>query len=536
MAIVATLAISSAVAQSEATYNYIDKNYTLNADGSIELNVRSSLTLHTHTSFNSLFGETFIEYNPDFESIVVNDSRTIQQDGTVITTPTNAFNEVLPKSAADAPDYNTLKELVITHTGTEIGATLLLDYTIRTSAEKLGGNIDVYEKLPVYGADVRRYTISITTPSDKPLHWEVVDSSVKPVVSGGKYTWKFTNIPEFTAERLAATYNGRPRLYATTMASPLEVVARITADTRDMVRVPRSVVKDATNDEQIISAIASYVGGNVALCPVAPRLTGYRHSAASDTDSRGYGSVLDKAALLYKLLASEGYEAELVLMYPGDCSIRTLGGYVEPLVRVETSNGAELFYDVNGKKATPSLNCDRYEYLGCSTAKPLDITPSVRTVRHNVETAILDGRLSGTFVTITDGDEFSGKLGSTKTDASPEVKAFTFTKPRSGVSYWTMPAMNASRRETLELPYQIDQTENYSLNSGEHKILTRPSVKTINNSVGSLEISVKTDGNTVTVTRHILIKKAIVAPSQWQQARTLLSEWIDGKQLTVLYK
>ena len=52
LSVVALIAFAvGATAQTEATYNYLDKTYTLNEDGSTTLRVRSSLTYNTMSSF-----------------------------------------------------------------------------------------------------------------------------------------------------------------------------------------------------------------------------------------------------------------------------------------------------------------------------------------------------------------------------------------------------------------------------------------------------------------------------------------------------
>ena len=107
----------------DGTYKSIVSEYTLGTDGSITQRVSKVLKYNTHHSFFKLFGETFVIYNPEYQKVKVDTSYTIQKDGTIIKTPANAFNYVLPSMAAKAPDYNKLPELVITHTGLELGAT-----------------------------------------------------------------------------------------------------------------------------------------------------------------------------------------------------------------------------------------------------------------------------------------------------------------------------------------------------------------------------------------------------------------------------
>ncbi len=116
----------------DAVYFQLKKEYTLNPDRSIDYRYMKKLKLQTYRSFNSLYGETFIPYNPDFQSLKINEAYTIMADGKKNPSPPNAFNEVLPGFAANAPAYNNLREMVITHSGTERNAVINLDYELHT--------------------------------------------------------------------------------------------------------------------------------------------------------------------------------------------------------------------------------------------------------------------------------------------------------------------------------------------------------------------------------------------------------------------
>ena len=115
---------------SEAEFRKLAETWTLHQDGSQEYRYYKELTLFTHTAMNSTYGQTFITYNPDFQELKIHSAYVKQKDGTTIQTPDNAFVEVLPAGAADAPAYNRLKAMVIVHTGLELGATIYLDYSV----------------------------------------------------------------------------------------------------------------------------------------------------------------------------------------------------------------------------------------------------------------------------------------------------------------------------------------------------------------------------------------------------------------------
>lgn len=102
-----------AKAASEAEFGKLAKTYTLHKDGSQEMRVYKELTLFTHAAMNGLYGESFIVYNPAYQELKIHESYTRQKDGKIVKTPENAFVEVLPAAAADAPAYNGLKEMVV---------------------------------------------------------------------------------------------------------------------------------------------------------------------------------------------------------------------------------------------------------------------------------------------------------------------------------------------------------------------------------------------------------------------------------------
>ena len=190
------LAVLPARASSEAEFRKLSKTYTLRADGSQEMRVQKELTLFTHAAMNGLYGETFIVYNPDFQKLEIHESYTRQKDGTVVQTPANAFVEVLPAAAANAPAYNQLKEMVVVHTGLELGATIVLDYSIVSKAGYLP-ELDVC--CPVKElSPIKEFTFRLNVPAGKSVHYELLNASAQPSIvqrDGMKsFTWTLKEV------------------------------------------------------------------------------------------------------------------------------------------------------------------------------------------------------------------------------------------------------------------------------------------------------------------------------------------------------
>ena len=219
--------VTSAFAASEAEYKKLDKTYKLNADGSQEYRCAMELTLFTHTAMNGTYGESFIVYNPDYQELKIHSSYTIQKDGTKITTPDNAFVEVLPSSAANAPAYNNLKEMVVVHTGLELGATIYLDFSVISKPGYLPA-LDIYDE-PLQSSPVKELTYTILVPESVQPAYTLQNNAAKPVIkttNGIKtISWTLRNLPAASRDMFAsAAYGDVPYLTATTFASRKEAL------------------------------------------------------------------------------------------------------------------------------------------------------------------------------------------------------------------------------------------------------------------------------------------------------------------------
>ncbi len=118
----------------DAVYSKIVKEYTYNMDGSVDFRYYHRLKILSYFAFHRVFGETFIVYNPKFQTLKINKCVTYMADGKAVPSPANAFNEVLPAFATNSYPYNHLREMVVTHTGLEINCEIELDYTIHSQA------------------------------------------------------------------------------------------------------------------------------------------------------------------------------------------------------------------------------------------------------------------------------------------------------------------------------------------------------------------------------------------------------------------
>lgn len=527
IALLCCLAPVASAQPSEATYNYLHKTYTLAEDGSVELRVRSSLTYNTQSSFFSMFGETFIEYNPEYQTLTINESYTRQVDGSITKSPDNAFNEVLPRSAADAPAYNHLREMVVTHVGMERGATAFLDYTISTSAEMLGGELDFTEVISQYACDIRKGSVTVILPKGKTLRAAVVDANGKSRVQtiSGKYTWNFANVKPFFREQYAPAQQGKVRIYATTLPSEESVAERVYYGTRDIVRLSSERMAGKDSFEEKVAAIGGYVGKMVACVPINPALNGFRHAQERSVDERCYGTVLDKAFLLNKLLAGECLESEVVLIYPSDCPLRNLSGYVDVAVKV-SGDGSTKWLNCNGGEFMPSSKADRYTMLSTLSGGDASVEHVSDVAHDSYEVSV-----EGSKVTITAEDGTSRNVSVSLSDGPTGLRKVVLP---SNNPVTRLAGLNVNRTEPFELYNTICRSESFTVKVADGEFVTKSRSERVRNSLGEASWSVVVDGDTATVTCRLEVNRSVVWPSEWSQLRALLVMCQNSASLSLL--
>src|SRR6056297_1613739 len=192
----------------DALYKKITKTYTLNEDGSTTYQYEHELDLHSYLSFNRLYGETFIKYNPEYQTIDTIISVTETKEGKKIPSPDNAYNELLPRFASGAPSFSHLREMVVTHTGLEKNSTINLKYQISSNKDFmpfLTGDEILEQSSPV-----KEMVIKVRIPKDKELKYQLINAGEKLNISRrGKYKeyeWTLKNLPALDHERHQPEY------------------------------------------------------------------------------------------------------------------------------------------------------------------------------------------------------------------------------------------------------------------------------------------------------------------------------------------
>ncbi len=526
------LAVLPVKAESEAEFRKLSKTYTLRADGSQELRVQKELTLFTHAAMNGLYGETFIVYDPEFQELTIHESYTRQKDGTVIKTPSNALVEVLPSSAANAPAYNHLKEMVVVHTGLELGATIYLDYSIVSKAGYLP-ELDVC--CPVKElSPVNEFIFRLNVPVGKSVRYELLNASAKPVIAQGNGMKSFIWTLKDVAPRPYAYPSGRgnlglvqavasgmmPVFVASTWPGYTEAVKYLQKQFAvGNTSVVEGKVAELTqglegNPQAIRNAIANYMAGLYQLghCNVSLQDAGYRLRPASEVITSAYGTQAELVNLDVTLQRAAGLEAEVAV-----CALRP---------SVDGNRGlATVMSLVCQSKKMP-------EKVALTGTEEACLQPFMTITDLQGKKLMLESYLGAKEARTTDTLEVKSDKLQELADGWGIVPLSDPTPVRSLYAY----AGNTSISEKILLPRTVDCALETIVRLPEGMKWSGHADKEISNACGKVVFSYKAVKGGVKVTRSIRIDRQLQTPANYKELYALLSEWRDTNNHTLVVK
>ncbi len=311
-------------ARADAVYLEMHDEYTLNEDGSLVHRHSHKVKLLTHYSFHRLLGESFIVYNPEYQELKIYRSRTTMADGKEVDSTPNAFNEVLPGFCRMAPPYMGLREMVVTHLGTERQAVLELDYEIRSKAGFVPFLMG--EEIFADSHPILKKKVDIHVPKGTALKSRLFNSDVEAVVNDGgsfiTYSWTFTDLPLVPGEAMKADSAAfAPHLVFSTCPS-WDEAAKTLAERFDAAchtggsadEKLAAISKKADDPVALMRAVNRFVADDTAGVAIDPTLLGYRLRPAAETFASSLGTSFDRAAFLVALLRKTGLCAKPALL------------------------------------------------------------------------------------------------------------------------------------------------------------------------------------------------------------------------------
>lgn len=529
LALLLSMALT-AQATPEARFGKLSKTYTLHADGSQELRVQKELTLYTHAAMNSLYGETFIVYNPQYQQLEIHESYTRQKDGTIIRTPDNAFVEVLPSAAANAPAYNGLKEMVVVHTGLELGATICLDYSIKSRAGYLP-ELDICCPIKEL-SPIDEFTFRIEVPEGKTLHYELLNASARPAEANKdgmkSITWKLKNVEprpySYPSLRSSlglvqqAASGMMPVLVASTWTNYADALKALTrqfaAGDRTVVENKLTELKQVAQKDStdLRTAIAAYMDRlyRSNQCKVSLGETGYRLRPASEVIRSAYGTQAELVNLDVTLQKAAGLKAEVAVcaLRPSVADNCGLGSIVSVVAKSDaTPKGVAL-------QGTEEARLQSYMTVTDLQAQPLELP--FRSIQGTQQDVL--------------------EVKADNSQSLPNGWQIVSLKPISVALPLYAYAANTTIRENILLPQTVTMTSKTQVKLPAGASWIPKADKELTNKCGKVSFTYRSDADGVTVTRSISITQQLLTPQTYRDFYALMAEWRDTNNHTLLLK
>lgn len=560
----------------DAVYLKQVKEYTLNSDGSSSYHYYHQLLYNSYLSINRFYGETFVIYNPQYQTLKVNKSETKMADGKKVKSPENAFNEVLPFAAADAPAYNYLREMVITHVGLERGAVVELDYEIQT---KNGFMPYFFDKVNLCeSSPVKKIEVIVRVPKGEKLNYNLINqpAGVNCKMSSDDrydiYKWESYNLNAYSHEPMQAE-GSAAYPYLTFSTTDFKTAFNFLKEKLTNNFIPDDASKKLINHESKgwdkIELIRSYVASNINTYGVSPWMIGYTYRTPEDVWQSNGGTEGEKAVLLTAMLKLAGFNAQTAVAgynHNFNKEVGFPGSFDKYWVKVEnegetrTLSAIDDHSDIPGSRLAISLSEEISQLNFENPAKP-----SFKATLNADLTLTNDVKLSGTAnLTLNRFDSNKGLLSgiptsafsSTKTSSAKDsiTHSITFKNPNlaekvdgfffinlpkitQGISSVWFGDLPLKRLTTIELPGSYNESYSYSFTLQKGLRIISPLSKTIvENGIGLCSIEVVENEGKVMITRKIIINKATIPSENYNDFRQIISLWADKNLNKVVIK
>ncbi|MBS3806255.1 MAG: DUF3857 domain-containing protein [Bacteroidales bacterium] len=580
--------------QADALFQRITKVYTLNPDGSMDYRYQHELDLHTHYAFNRLYGETFIVYNPEHQTLEVNRSETQTAEGEMVASPDNAFNEVLPRFAAGAPPYHHLREMVVTHTGLEKNSTIFVDYNLHSEAGYkpfLMENAILAESSPV-----RELVIKVRFPKDKDLNYQLLHAGENLNISNNgdmkEYKWVFKDLEATSKEDHQPAYHEHlPRLIFSTAnfkdatswfmdqySYSLPSSADASLD---------DVLKDKENRMDSILALQDMVVNHVNHFDIPMEYKGYTlHSNEQVLENNG-GTTFEKTLLLASLLKKAGIqEAQPLTIVPDTFysqDIGDLNSFREYYVKVPQGNHSlylsaleqnhfnslyehaaevNVYFDKasgSSQVERPDQPISKHHLKGSFTMKnKRNIQGEVSATLTHCENPYLTiqkeeqsvkSMLSSAFPAsgISEFEVQSTSPAETRVDykinqeLSPQqqngYRFISIPQSQTGLEQWHMGVLTNERTTPVGIGWPLDIRYQYTLAYPEAlELVSQPVSIEKDTEVGMLKINIRKENREVRIDRQLQIEGDLIAPEKYADFREMLNLWKKDNYRTLTFK
>ena len=483
--------------QPDAEYKLLSRKYEIKSDGNMVYNFRKELKLNSQRAFFSIYGESFIVYNPEFQTLKINEAYTLRADGSRVDAPKNAFVEQLPSACADCGYYNAFREMVVVHTALEKGATIVLDYTITSKAGFLLEKIVFAEDAPV-----TKYLVSVKVPSARDLNYAVKNPSSKVALkqAGSQFTWTGTNLPQTTAEPYAPTAD---KLYPVLYLSTMDNLDNMLPTDFSLPTTAGDFVADLGGDElDRAKKINEHVVRNLRLNNVSLAQTGLRFRNAGEVWNANCGNAFEKTLLLNGLLQLTGFQPKVAFRYD------TL-----------KCNGKDFYFPLSEYVAFDWLD-QKYELSATHAGKLEPVGKSLNTKLVSVD---------DNYILTAEGKTLkcSGKKGDVELHQLADGY-YSLTLERPLGVFGMMPGLLVGKRTAPLVCGTAKEVYRYTVTLPKNvRWVGKPIDVTVNKPFGYMQIKMVQTDNKLEVVRSLSLTQSEIPVAQYNDFKAMLLKWTD---------
>lgn len=533
----------------DAVYHLISKSYKLNEDGSLDYHYRKELQVFSNHAFTSTYGESFILYNTDFQTLTINEACVIRKDGSRVETPANAFNPSLPFSCTDCERFNKMREMVVTHTALEYDATIVLDYTIHSVPffiKDLTEEINLYEDAPI-----EKYDISVTLPSFLKIQYQY-NFNPKNMLRDGRREadssitthWVFTNLRQQPAEAYLPSEE-LPTLSFTSFGSPADFMmslsmqnAFLTYSNVDYSEVFNKILDPEKSAMTNVLSIRDYVVDFIHTNDLPMRYMNYMVASAAAVWKTNCGTPIDKTVLLQSMLQSAHYTSKVGFL------MNHLIENPEPVVQVFIDN-VPYYLSATEKNA---FSLDDYASGGFISLqgdvtqfpmKPIQIAinSSIQVVNEN---NILKPHIVHNSCEIhspNDNPLHHTDLQQTEAMISSEGANYFKISLKEGDYGCPIQAayLNLKRETSVEVLQTKEEYMYEVVLPDRSRWITQPVNIQYDKSFGSMLVEMTVKDNLLTIHRKLTITQPRISVKEYKDFRNMMADWDASRDLIFKY-
>lgn len=564
----------------DAVFVEQNRSYVLNEDGSVDYHYSHKLAYLTHYAFNSQYGETFILYNPEYQTLIVNKCETLTPDGRTVLAPENAFNELLPQNASDAPAYNHLLEMVVTHTALEVGAVVLLDYVIHSKPGYSAGLFG--NQVLSCASPVQKMKFELSVPESTALNYATFNINAEPKTrtkdGKKKLSWIMEDISNNESETLFPE-SAMPRIVFSSeelIAVLIDINQDLTGElTQELTDWTSGLRNGNSTDVESVFAIQKNLVQNFNTYHLSFAQAAYRYRNSRDVFQSNGGTEIEKTQLFANILHGLGIEASVVATIPAwlqtESNVLNIDMVTAFYVRAKVAGKTFYLSAVYENKADPTQVFDGVLLVDGQSIEAMKVAED----RVKLEGKLLvskDKMLSGEMsISLANGmiDAYSllRDEGSLKKMVSVDIEqqkietnmpnelsaSFELNKSalkqikdlyyeleipfvHAGINQYKTVFNVSSRNTSIHFPTLIDEYYSFDIElDNDLELLLKPVEIIEKNAMAEMQISItqESKGANVQIEKSFKLLKQDVSPEEYSQIEKMFLTWCDATYQTL---